>query len=135
MPEHVHLLVSPTTPEPKLGRYLARLKQPFSSQIKKILEANRAPSLQQLMVRERPGKTCFRFWQEGVGYVRNLNTLKTIRASVDDIHRNPCRRDLCERAVDWKWSSARFDLLEPGRQQFEGLPFVDGMPEGALDGG
>lgn len=135
MPEHVHLLVFPTTLEPKLGRYLARLKQPFSTRIKKILEANRAPLLQQLTVRERPGKTCFRFCQEAAGDDRNLNTPKAIRASVDDIHRNPCRRDLCERAAEWKWSSTRYHLLEPGRQQFEGLPFVHGMPQGALDSG
>ena len=37
MPEHIHLLVYPKDPDPPIGRYLARLKQPFSKQIKEIL--------------------------------------------------------------------------------------------------
>ena len=37
MPEHVHLLVYPTTPNPSISRYLARIKQPFSKQIKDVL--------------------------------------------------------------------------------------------------
>jgi len=34
MPEHVHLLTYPLDPNPNIGLYLARIKQPFSSQIK-----------------------------------------------------------------------------------------------------
>jgi hypothetical protein len=36
MPEHVHLLVYPTIPNPSSSRYLARIKQPFSKQIKEM---------------------------------------------------------------------------------------------------
>lgn len=133
MPNHVHLLVHPTTLTPNLGRYLARVKQPFSKQIKEILKANKAPLLKQLTVRERPSKYCFRFWQEGAGYDRNLNTPRAIRASIDYIHANPCRKNLCERAIEWPWSSARYYLLEPGKQQFDGLPTIAGLPEGVFD--
>src|SRR2546427_9990106 len=45
MPEHVHLLVYPLLPEPRIDRYLARLKQPYSKQIKEILEQSSAPLL------------------------------------------------------------------------------------------
>jgi putative transposase len=57
---------SPKHPD---SRYLARIKQPFSKQIKEILsgeQKSRLPS--RLTVLERPGKTCFQFWQEGPGF-------------------------------------------------------------------
>ncbi len=108
MPEHVHLLVAPQSREAKVSRLLARTKQPTSKQIKALLVQNGSSLFEQLTVRERPGKFCFRFWQEGPGYDRNLFTAKAITASLDYIHENPVKRGLCRRAVDWKWSSARF---------------------------
>ena len=93
MPEHLHLLVYPKTREPKIGRFLARLKQPFSKEIKRILINSRSSLLDKLTVRERPGKHCFRFWQEGPGFDRNVyppkffkhlsTTFTTPRPSVD----------------------------------------------------
>jgi putative transposase len=118
MPEHVHLLSYPLDPQPNLGLYLARIKQPFSKQIREILVARRSRLLQQLTVRERPGKTCFRFWQEGPGHDRNLFTPDAIRASIDYMHNNPVERDLCRRAIDWMWSSARYYLGEPPGSNF-----------------
>ena len=37
MPEHVHLLVVPTSPDPTIDLYLAKIKQPFSKSIKQRL--------------------------------------------------------------------------------------------------
>ena len=133
MPEHVHLLVYPTQPKPDIGRYLARVKQPFSKQIKGLLEEANSPLLKNLTVRERPGKFCFRFWQEGPGFDRNLFTADAIKASLDYVHHNPVTRGLCQRAIDWKWSSARYYLLEPPKQQDPDLPFIHGLPPGAFD--
>ncbi len=133
MPEHVHLLVVPSSSEPEIDRYLALIKQPFSKSIKELLFNTKSPLVNRLTVQERPGKTCFRFWQEGPGYDRNLNTPASIEAAIDYIHRNPVRRGLVTRAVDWKWSSARWYLLDPPRQQFVDLPFVHGPPVGAFD--
>ncbi len=48
----------------------------------------------------------YRFWQRGGGYDRNLTEPHTISAEIDYLHMNPARRGLCERAVDWHWSSA-----------------------------
>jgi putative transposase len=83
MPEHVHLLVVPMNPEPAIDDYLARIKQPFSKWVKQQLRASKSPLLNKLTVRERPGKTCFRFWQEGPGYDRNLTTSSVINVRLN----------------------------------------------------
>ena len=49
----------------------------------------------------------FRYWQEGPGYDRNLESPEAIEAAINYIHLNPVRRGLCAKAEDWKWSSAR----------------------------
>ena len=133
MPEHVHLLVFPLTTQPDIGAYLAATKQPFSRFVHSQLEEAKSPLLKKLIVRERPGKFCFRFWQEGAGFDRNLFTVKAIQASIDYIHRNPVERKLCQRAIDFRWSSARFYLAEPTQQQFEGLPRVHGLRAEVFD--
>jgi putative transposase len=133
MPEHVHLLVVPTAREPALDRYLARTKQPFSKWVKQQLVESRSPLLDKLTVRERPGKSCFRFWQEGPGYDRNVTTPAVIEAAIEYIHMNPVRREFVKRAIDWKWSSASWYLLDPPRQRLPGLPFLSGLPAGTLD--
>jgi putative transposase len=132
MPEHVHLLVVLSS-ETEISRYLAFVKQPFSKSIKELLLAAKSPLVDRLTVQERPGKKCFRFWQEGPGYDRKFNTPPAIEAAIDYIHRNPVRRGLARRAVDWKWSSASWYLLDPPRQQIVDLPFVHGLPLGSLD--
>jgi hypothetical protein len=105
--------------------YLKQLKQPFS----KLLKGASSPLLKRLTVRERPGKMCFRFWQEGTGYDRNLFTPAAIQASLDYIHNNPVQRGLCRKAVDWKWSSARYYLLDPPGEQFPDLPHIHGLQD------
>jgi putative transposase len=133
MPEHVHLLVVALSSEPAIDRYLAFTKQPFSKSIRELLDGNKSPLADRLTVEERPGKFCFRFWQEGPGYDRNLKTPNSIEAAIDYIHMNPVRRGFVATAVDWKWSSARWYLLDPPGQQLGELPFVHGLPAGALD--
>jgi putative transposase len=135
MPEHVHLLVYPTRPEPDIGRFLARLKQPFSKGVKRLLTESESPLLRKLTVRERPGKHCFRFWQEGPGFDRNIYSPEALEASIGYIHNNPVKRGLCRKATDWKWSSARYYLLARPRQQFPDLPHIHGVPPGAFDEG
>jgi len=135
MPEHLHLLVYPRLPVPDIGRFLARLKQPFSKEIKGILIGSQSGLLQRLTVRERPGKHCFRFWQEGPGFDRNIFSVDALSASIDYIHYNPVARKLCERATEWPWSSARYYLLDPPRQQFPDLPHIHGVPPGDFDAG
>jgi REP element-mobilizing transposase RayT len=114
MPEHVHLLIDPANMQEFVSRFLARVKQPFSRQIHALLADSGARLLDRRTVRERPGKTCFRFWQEGPGFDRNLYSPEAIFTALDYIHSNPVKRNLCPRAVDWNWSSARFYLAEFG---------------------
>lgn len=135
MPEHVHLLVYPQLPEPNVGRFLGRLKQPTSKSIKQLLIENNSGLLKKLTIRERPGKTTFRFWQESPGFDRNLYRINAIRSSIDYIHLNPVKRGLTEKAIDYKWSSARYYVLEPPRQQSPMLPLIHGIPPGTFDQG
>lgn len=106
MPKHVRLLVIPLTPVVNVSRLLADIKRPVSLKIKHRLIAIRSPLLTELTIRQRPGVSSLRFWQEGPGYDRNLSNSSTIQAAIDYIHENPVRRGLCRRAVDWKYSSA-----------------------------
>ncbi len=133
MPDHIHLLVFPLTTQADIGTYLAAIKQPLSSFVQSCLKDTKSPLLDNLTVRERPGKFCFRFWQEGPGFDRNLFSLKAIQGSIDYIHRNPVERKLCRRAVDYRWSSARYYLAEPAKQQFPGLPTVHSLHAEVFD--
>ena len=110
MPEHVHLLVFPLTDSEtgNIPDYLSQLKNPFSRDIKKLLKVAKSPLLKRLTVRERPGKTCFRFWQEGAGFDRNLFTPAAIQASLDYIHNNPVQRANCHTST----GSARKHSIE-----------------------
>jgi putative transposase len=92
-----------------------------------------SPLLSRLTVEERPGKTYFRFWEEGPDYDRNLTTPAVIEAAIDCIHMNPVRRALVKRSTDRKWSSASWYFLDPPRQQLPRLPFIHGLPAGMLD--
>jgi len=127
MPEQMHLLVYPTKMPARIDQLLASIKQPFSVRIKRVLETVENPLLGRLTVRERPGKMSFRFWQEGPGYDRNLDTEKSTLAAIDYFHLNPVRRLLVNRATDWKWSSAAWYLSD--RQTVDkDLPTIHGLP-------
>ena len=132
MPEHVHLLTYPVdgSPDPKrVSRLLASIKRSSSARVKERLIAADSRLLARLTIQERPGKTVFRFWQEGPGYDRNLQTEATVCASIDYIHMNPVRQKLCKRPADWRWSSARW-YLAGGRQDDPLIPSVHGVPSG-----
>jgi putative transposase len=111
--EHVHLLVWPQSHEAATDKLLAGIKRPVSAQAHKDLRRCGGTLLSRLTVQERPGKTAFRFWQEGPGYDRNLQTTAAVQASIDYIHNNPVKRGLCHQARDWRWLSAR--VYEAGR--------------------
>jgi len=133
MPEHVHLLVWPEAGASEMEDLLKAVKRPYSYRIKQRLIANRSPLLERLTVRQRPGVMTFRYWQEGPGYDRNLTGAESILASIDYIHMNPVRRGLCQRAVDWRWSSAGF-YLSDGKQEDDALPTMHALPFEVLDG-
>ncbi len=133
MPEHVHILVQPISEAFRIDLFLKAIKALFSSRIKKQLECIGSPLLEQLTVRERPGVFCFRFWQEGGGYGRNVRTRKVIEASIAYIHENPVRRGLCQSAADWRWSSVRHYQNEGGATSLDEKPPVIHGPAWDLD--
>ena len=129
MPEHHHLIVYPLPKAPKISLLLTAIKRPYSVRIKKRLIDSRSMLLEKLTIRQRPGVTTFRFWQEGPGYDRNLTEAKSLLATIDYVHLNPVRRGLVSAAVDWRWSSARW-YQDPRGAQDAMLPRVHGLPAG-----
>jgi len=117
MPEHAHLLVWPTNPKKaEISGFLKSLKMSSSSKCKARMKREKDEWLAKLTIEERPGKYCFRFWQEGPGHDRNLKTPAAIEGSMDYIHTNPVKRGLCVRAEDWHWSSYRHYLADPSKR-------------------
>ena len=132
MPEHVHLLVYPTTPIVEIDNLLSAIKQPYAVKIKNLLLASGSDLVDRLTVQERPGKTAFRYWQEGPGYDRNLSSQKAVLAAIEYIHRNPIRRGLVDEITHWKWSSTRWYASE--RQIVDrNLPTIHGLPPEFFD--
>ena len=129
MPTHVHLLTFSEAAASRIDQLLRAIKRPFSFRVKQHLEANGSQLLSLLTVRQRPGVMTFRFWQEGPGYDRNLTRPEAILAVIDYIHNNPVRRGLCQRVVEWRWSSARYYHTE-GEEQDSALPRIHGLPIG-----
>lgn len=90
MPNHVHVLIKPTYPLPRIVQGWKTYSARWALQNARTLQL-------QLPVRG--------FWMRGYWdrYVRNQAHLN---ASVDYIHHNPVKAKLCENAEDWEWSSA-----------------------------
>jgi len=132
MPEHFHLVVWPREGASCVSDLLRAIKRPFALRIKQLLVQSGNPLLQQLTIRQRPGISTFRFWQEGPGYDRNLTEPKTALAAIEYVHLNPVRRGLVRRAIDWPWSSARW-YVDRSSPNGEHLPKIDGLPPGWAD--
>jgi putative transposase len=132
MPEHIHLLVYPREPSSKVEDLLYAIKRPYSFRIKWIPVTARSLLLARLTVQERPGKMVFRFWQEGLGYDRNLTSPEAIVSSIDYIHMNPVRRKLANEPVEWRWSSCRF-YSAGERCDDAPLPKLCGLPSETWD--
>ncbi|MGV3606285.1 MAG: REP-associated tyrosine transposase [Planctomycetaceae bacterium] len=127
MPEHVHLLLLPERDASDIPALLRAIKRPYSYRIKQLLTQSQSRLLDELTVRQRPGVSTFRYWQEGPGYDRNITDSKTIQSVINYIHENPVKRGLCKRAIDWKWSSARRFVL-PDSPVDPDLPHLKPLP-------
>jgi putative transposase len=119
MPEHAHILTVPWDGASDASALLFAVKRPASFRIKQAMARTRDPLLSELIIRERPGKTAFRFWQEGPGHDRNIHDDDQLIHALNYIHANPVTRGLCQRPEDWAWSSAR---------QYLGLDTAPGVP-------
>lgn len=108
MPEHVHLLTYPRERVPDIEGYLAGIKQRLSTVVEDDLRAHNSRLIERLTFIDRGGKEVFRYWLQGPGYDRNMQTVEAVRASMDYIHRNPVKRGLVRQDRQWRWSSASF---------------------------
>ena len=128
MPDHVHLLVFPGDEAARVQKLLYAIKRPFSARLRTLLEQRNDPLLNRLMVRERPGKSTFRFWQKGPGYDRNLDDLDAVWETAEYFHQNPVVAGFCKRADQWKWSSCRHDAWQEAPRDPD-LPLIHGYPD------
>jgi putative transposase len=126
MPEHVHLIVQPRREASSTADLLRAIKRPSSFRIK-ALSLERSPSLVRELTVSQGGVETFRCWQQGPGFDRNLIHPKAIVAAIDYVHANPVKRGLCERAVDWEWSSARA-FMTPEEKRKPELPKLSPVP-------
>ena len=122
MPDHVHLLLKPTTID-TISKILVSLKKSFSHKaLQTIYHEN--PELHCRLKVIKSGREIRRFWQAGGGYDRNLHREETLRRAMDYIHLNPVRKGLVLNPQGWKWSSARFwieNLNDPMRMDIPKL--------------
>jgi putative transposase len=104
MPNHVHLLVWPAQEEYKIEVYGKSIKQSVARKATIYLRKNKPEELNTFhAVGNQPG---YRFWLDGGGYDRNMESGPVIINSVNYIHANPLRKGLVEYPSDWRWSSA-----------------------------
>ncbi len=106
MPEHVHILIHPRSNSYDISGILSSFKQPVSKRARLYVNEKAPAKLVMFTDRQPNGKSSFRFWQRGGGYDRNLWSPKYVWETIDYIHENPVRRQLCERNLEWKCSSA-----------------------------
>jgi len=107
MPEHVHLLIYPRTPDGCVSGILRAIKEPVGRKAIDHLKQAASPWLARLTVQEGQ-RLRHRFWQPGGGYDRNIVEPATAHLVAEYIHANPVRRGFVERPEDWQWSSARW---------------------------
>jgi putative transposase len=107
MPEHVHLLIWPTTPGYSISAILKSIKQSVARSAITYVQQYAPDFLHRMEDRQPNGSVTHRFWQRDGGYDRNLTEPTTIWSTIDYIHANPVRRGLCLRPDEWEWSSAR----------------------------
>jgi len=102
MPEHVHLLVMPDTPEVTASHLLRALKRPVAAKVLTRWREIDPPILNR--IKDKKGSP--HFWQPGGGYDRNIISDQEILEKIEYIHANPVRRGLVDSTTDWPWSSA-----------------------------
>jgi putative transposase len=117
MPEHVHLLLKPRRTKYSLAVFEKSVKLSSSKKIINSLVRQNAPLLETIRVRERPGKWCYRFWQEGGGHDKNIWSLSKAVEKAKYCHGNPVKRGLVSDPAAWRWSSFRW--IELGARKGE----------------
>jgi putative transposase len=106
MPEHVHIVLLPHQGI-KMSAILTTIKQSVSKRALLWLQDNAPAFLVKLEDVQPNGDRCYRFWQRGGGYDRNLRSIVDIYEKIEYIHANLVRRGLTATPEDWACSSCR----------------------------
>lgn len=113
MPEHIHIILMPTTLLPEQGSplptILSSFKGGFASSV--LDELRRIPGADLAPFTSARGT--LHFWQQGAGFDRNVRDAPEMTKEIRYIHHNPAKRGLVPTAVDWPWSSARWYAGRP----------------------
>ena len=104
MPTHSHLLLVPHDAD-AVGTILYRLKKSVTNRAVAWLKRNSPDFLVRMSDLQPGGKSCYRFWQRGGGYDRNIHSVQEAHEKIHYIHANPVRAGLVARPQDWLWSS------------------------------
>jgi REP element-mobilizing transposase RayT len=104
MPDHLHLL----TDCPKTSADVVRCVKGLTARrvIDYLKECNYASSLRKLMHQEWKRKHSYSLWQQEKN-VFSIFSEAVFMQKVNYIHNNPVRAGIVDRAIDYRWSSAR----------------------------
>lgn len=114
MPDHVHLLTdSPRKPSEVLKYVKGNIAHEVIGYLK---ERNLESSLAKLQHVDWKRNHRFSLWQHDSD-VFSVSSESTFMQKVNYIHNNPVRAGLVERAVDYRWSSARYWARIPAEDE------------------
>jgi putative transposase len=102
MPDHVHLLITPRSPDNTVTMILHHLKRSCALAAMRQIEKTNPAAMARLVGMD--GRR--RFWQRGGGYDRNIFTMDEAIEKTRYIHANPLRKGLVEEPCAYRWSSA-----------------------------
>lgn len=109
---HLHLIAQ----APQLDRCIARFKSFTARQIIDLLQQRNAQTLLRQLAFAKPTHKCdraYQLWQEGV-HAELILDEAMMRQKLDYIHHNPVKRGYVDDPEDWRYSSARNYLGQPG---------------------
>jgi len=106
MPEHVHLLIHPTQREYDISAILESIKIPVGRKARNFVVKHAPEFIERMRVDSGVGPMRLQFWQAGGGHDRNIYSAEEMWEKIHYTHRNPVKRKLTARGVEWKWSSA-----------------------------
>ena len=113
MPSHVHLLIWPYQQLYKISDILQCIKGRTSKRYRDTLIETGLQIYESFCLNQN-GRKCFRLWQAGGGFDRNLWNSKPIHNSIRYIEGNPVRAGLVDSPEEWKWSSAKARITGEG---------------------
>src|SRR5260370_40153891 len=105
MPDHVHLLTDRPREPSKVLQYIKGIVS--RRVIGHLKEKNYESSLKKLQHENWKRNHRYSLWQHDSD-VFSITSEATFMQKVNYIHQNPVRAELVERAVDYRWSSARY---------------------------